>query len=210
MEKFKSSSKMYNQRGFGKRLGFGKSPALIIVDFMKAFTQDTYKLGGNYDNEIAHVKKIITTCREKNIPIIYVTTKYHSSLKDGGVFVEKVPSLHELIEGTDGVEVDERIKPEPEDYFIVKKYASSFFGTNLSSLLTYLNIDTVIVSGVTTSGCVRATVVDANQYGYRPIVPQECVGDRKEILHDNNLFDMDMKYGDVLSTEEVVDQLQKL
>src|SRR5699024_12118115 len=147
MEKFKSSSKMYNQRGFGKRLGFGKSPALIIVDFMKAFTQDTYKLGGNYDNEIAHVKKIITTCREKNIPIIYVTTKYHSSLKDGGVFVEKVPSLHELIEGTDGVEVDERIKQEPADYFIVKKYASSFFGTNLSDRKsTRLNSSHVSIS----------------------------------------------------------------
>lgn len=210
MDKFKESMEMYNERGFAKRVGFGENPAIIVVDFINAFTDATYKLGGNYDQEIEHLIPLLDKAREKSVPIIYSTTAYHPSFHDGGVFVKKVPALKELVEGTPAVEVDERIQPQKEDYLITKKYASSFFGTSLSSLLKSLNVDTLIITGCTTSGCIRATVIDANQNGYLPIIPKECTGDRNMLLHENNLFDMDAKYGDVTETKHVMVYLETL
>jgi nicotinamidase-related amidase len=207
MDRFQESMEMYKQRGFSQRVGFGKSPAIIVVDFINAFTDDSYKLGGNYDQQIERLIPLLEKGREKKAPIIYTTTAYHPSFKDGGVFIKKVPALKELVLGTPAVEVDARIEPQKEDYLITKKYASSFFGTSLSSLLTSLEVDTLIITGCTTSGCIRATVIDANQNGYRPIIPMECTGDRTNLLHENNLFDMDAKYGDVTETSSVIDYL---
>jgi maleamate amidohydrolase len=210
MNRFSESNEMYKNQGFANRVGYGEKPAVIVIDYVNAFTDSSYKLGGNYDQQIDQLIPLLDEARKNQVPVIYTTTAYHPSMEDGGMFAKKVPSLNELILGTPAVEVDDRITPHPQDHLIVKKFASAFFGTNLSSLLTQLKVDTLIVTGCTTSGCVRASVIDANQYGYRAIIPKECVGDRNQFLHENNLFDMDVKYGDVTSVEEVIPYLKKV
>ena len=144
-------------------------------------------------------------CRSKGVPIIFTTVAYDkASAQPAEVFMQKVPTLRVLELGSPMVEVDARLGRQETDTLLVKQFASSFFGTALSSLLTARGCDTVMVTGCTTSGCVRATVVDAVSHGYRPIVPRECVGDRAQAPHDANLFDIQQKYGDVISLEETL------
>jgi len=123
------------------------------------------------------------------------------------VFIEKVPALRELRLGTDRVAVDDRVAPEDDERVLLKKYASAFFGTDLGTELTTDRVDTLVLAGVTTSGCVRATAVDSLQHGYRTVVPADAVGDRAEGPHRANLFDIDAKYGDVVDTDAVLDEL---
>ncbi|MBV8054719.1 MAG: isochorismatase family protein, partial [Deltaproteobacteria bacterium] len=129
---------------------------------------------------------------------------------DGGLWPEKAPSLLELKIGSDLVELDPRLRRAPEDSLLVKKYASAFLGTPLAPTLVSRGVDTVIVTGCTTSGCVRATIVDALSYGFRPIIPEEAVGDRAQEPHDANLFDIDSKYGDVVSIADALTYLEEL
>jgi nicotinamidase-related amidase len=131
-------------------------------------------------------------------------------MSDAGVWFEKFPSLDNLREGNRDVELDGRLGRLPNERLVVKKYASAFFGTALASELIALGVDTLIVTGATTSGCVRATVVDALQNGFRAIVPEECVGDRAEAPHRSNLFDMGSKYADVMPVEEVLGKIREL
>jgi nicotinamidase-related amidase len=128
---------------------------------------------------------------------------------DGGLWPEKAPSLLELKLGSELVELDPRIKRQPEDVMLVKKYASAFLGTPLAATLVSRGVDTVVVTGCTTSGCVRATVIDAISHGFRPIIPEETVGDRAQEPHDANLFDMDSKYGDVVPLSDAIAYLKE-
>lgn len=198
-----SDQEMYQQRGFANRVGFGEKPALLIIDFINAFTDVSCPLGSNLDAEIEATKDLLNTFRHRNLPVHFTTTAYEEGFASAGVFIKKVPSLSHLRQGTSLVEIDERLKPEPHETVWEKKYASAFFGTALASALIAQKIDTLIVAGCTTSGCVRASAVDSCQNGFRTIVVKNCVGDRSASAHEANLFDLDAKYADVCSLEEV-------
>lgn len=191
--------------GFGEKSGIGEKIAIIVIDFMKAFTNISSPLGSNFDYQIEQTKKLLDIAREKSIPIIFTTVAYEPSFVDGAHFIKKIPALKELTIGSEASEIDERlerrIQSEP---LLIKKFASAFFGTNLFTLLTYFKVDTVIITGCSTSGCVRATAVDALQYGFRVIVPEDCVGDRSEYAHKANLYDIQTKYGDVVHSKDII------
>jgi len=195
--------------GFGERAGFGRRPALIVVDLNLGFTDPESPVGFNLDGPISEIQKLLEAAREAEIPIAFTTIAYRESDKlTAAAFIDKIPALLTLEAGTRWAEVDPRVSPRRTEPVLNKLFASSFFGTGLSSFLTAAGVDTLIVTGATTSGCVRATVVDALQYGFRPIVPREAVGDRNPNAHEANLYDVDAKYGDVVSVREVLDYLR--
>ncbi len=203
---------IYEQAQLGHRLGFGKKPALIVVDFQLGFTvPEQSPLAGKLDAEVAATNELIVAARKKDIPVIFTVVGYDPHRQDdAGLWPEKAPSLRMLTLGSDLVKLDPRLNHEPGDLVITKKYASGFFGTYLASTLTMQSVDTAIVTGCTTSGCVRATVMDALANGFRPIVPIECVGDRAQEPHQANLFDIGAKYGDVMPLQEVLAYLEQL
>ncbi len=203
---------IYEHAQLGHRLGFGKKPALIVVDFQLGFTvPEQSPLAGNLDGEVAATNELIAAARKKDIPVIFTVVGYDPHRQDdAGLWPEKAPSLRMLTIGSDLVKLDPRLNHEPGDLVITKKYASGFFGTYLASTLTMQSVDTAIVTGCTTSGCVRATVMDALANGFRPIVPIECVGDRAQEPHQANLFDIGAKYGDVMPLQEVLAYLEQL
>jgi maleamate amidohydrolase len=189
---------------FDTQLGFGKSCSLVVIDFLKAYTTPGSPLYAQ--GVVAAVQasvSLLASARAAQLPIIYATVAYHPSGDDGGLFVRKIPTLRSLVQGAPMGEIDPKVAAQPEDLIIAKNYASAFFGTTLASTLCARGIDTVILIGCSTSGCVRATAVDAIQYGFRAIVPRECVGDRHDGPHDASLFDINAKYGDVMSQAEV-------
>jgi maleamate amidohydrolase len=202
---------IYKRSGLGHRIGYGKHPALLIVDMQIGFTApERSPLAGNLDSQIAAINRLIRVARNSGTPIVFTVVGYDPKIPgDGGLWPEKAPTLLELKLGSDLVELDPRLARTPEDLLLVKKYASAFLGTPLASTLVSRGVDTVVVTGCTTSGCVRATVVDALSYGFRPIIPEEAVGDRAQEPHDANLFDMDSKYGDVVSLSGALAYLEE-
>ena len=201
---------IYREQQFGGRVGFGRRPAVLVVDFFYGCTDPAYLGGGSEGKAVDRTAALLPAARAAGAPIFYTVTQYRPDAADVGLFGVKVPLLKLLQEGSKAVEIDSRVAPSPEDHVIVKKMASAFFGTPLQGLLTALGRDTVIVTGCTTSGCVRATAVDACSSGYRVIVPRECVGDRAPGPHEASLFDMDAKYADVVGLEEVLRYLEGL
>ncbi|MBM4764699.1 isochorismatase family protein [Bacillus sp. B15-48] len=203
---------MYEKfEGFAHKIGMGKRPAIVAVDFANAFTNKNSPLGSDFTNEVNASRQLLDVARTKNVPIFFTTVSYEKHYLDAGNFIKKVPALDILLEGTDWVDIDLRLGRNPDqEPLIIKKYASSFFGTSLHSLLAVAGVDTIITIGATTSGCVRATVVDGLQYGYRMIVPVECVGDRSQTAHEANLYDINTKYGDVESLENVCKYIETL
>ena len=197
----------YVEKGFAARSGFGRRPGLLIVDFINGFTDPTSPLGGDFSSQLEATKALLTTFRREALPIVYTVIEYEPGFRDAGVFIQKVPSLSVLLRGSPMCAVDERIAPKPGEYIVSKKYASSFFATNLDSYFRTHGVDTCVIVGCTTSGCVRASAVDSLQYGYRTIVVREGCGDRAEGPHEANLFDIDAKYGDVISLGECLDYL---
>ena len=194
---------------FDSQMGFGRAPAIIVVDFIRAYTEPGSPL---YAPAVVEAVKatvpLLKAAREKGVPIIYTRVVYHQSGADGGLFVRKVPALRRMVEGEPLAEIVPELPPAPDDVILIKQYASSFFGTSLAAMLTARSVDTLIITGCSTSGCVRATAVDAMQNGFRPIVPRECVGDRHDGPHEANLFDINAKYGDVVPLADVMCQLQ--
>jgi maleamate amidohydrolase len=203
---------IYQHAQLGHKLGYGKRPALVVVDFQIGFTApERSPLAGNLDAEVAATNTLITAARKKQVPVIFTVVGYDPHRQDdAGLWPEKAPSLRLLTLGSELVDLDPRLNRSPEDLVIVKKYASGFFGTYLASTLTMKAVDTVVVTGCTTSGCVRATVMDALAHGFRPIIPVEAVGDRAQEPHEANLFDIGSKYGDVVPTQEVIDYFDRL
>lgn len=202
--------RFYSQRGLAGRVGFGERPAVVAVDYILGFTDTTSPLSGDLEGPLGETIRILDVARHHAVPIFFTTVEYDPSLKDAGLFLKKVPSLKWLVAGSRWVELDPRLGRRPGEIVIKKKYASAFFATDLASLLATQGVDTLIVTGCTTSGCVRATVVDALQYGLHAIVPVEAVGDRATVPHQANLFDMDAKYGDVVRAKEVLGYLEGL
>ena len=184
---------------FDGQIGFGDRPAIIVVDFIRAYTRPGSPLfAEDVVKAVRSSKALLAQARKNNRPIIFTKVLYSENGLVGGIFVKKVPLLRTLVEGNPDAEIVPELGLLPNELVIAKKYASAFFGTSLASTLTALGVDTVVVIGCSTSGCVRATAVDAMQNGFRVIVPEECVGDRAPEPHFANLFDINSKYGDVL------------
>lgn len=201
-----------NYKGvFDSRLGFGQRPAVLVVDFIKAYTTEGSPL---YALPVVHAVNetvaVLAAARAKNVPVIYTRVIYNRNGLDGGIFVKKVPVLLKMVEGEPLADIVPQLPPTERDVIINKQYASAFFGTSLPAMLTALGVDTLILTGCSTSGCIRATAVDGMQYGFRVMVPHECVGDRRPEPHEANLFDINSKYGDVVSKAEVLEYLEKL
>lgn len=190
---------------WGRRLGFGKAPLLLVVDLARAFTEPPRPLAADATDIIAASNQLIAAARDAGLPILFTTVGYErDDLGDAGLWAKKIGGQADLRLGSDGVEIDPRMDRAPEDSVLVKKYASCFFGTDLSSRLNAAGIDTVVICGLTTSGCIRATAVDAIQHGFRPIVVREAVGDRWPAAHDQALYDLDAKYADVVGLDEAL------
>lgn len=190
--------------GFGGTSGIGQRPGIVVVDFIQGFTNPTCPLGSDLNAEVAATRVLLDAARRRNLPVVFTTVIYEPHFRDGGHFIQKIPALKVLVAESPWVKLDERLCRLDTEPLLVKKFASAFFGTALQSFFTAERVDTVIVTGCTTSGCVRATAVDALQYGYRVVVPKECVGDRSRSAHEANLYDIQTKYGDVLPLESVL------
>jgi maleamate amidohydrolase len=175
------------------------------------FTDPESPLACDLEGPISEIQKVLRAARRAEIPIVFTTVAYRESDKlTAAAFIDKVPALLTLQAGTRWAEIDPRIAPEETEPVLNKLFASGFFGTGLSSLLTAAGVDTLIITGASTSGCVRATAVDALQYGFRPVVPSEAVGDRNPDAHKANLYDIDAKYGDVVRVRETLDYLEEV
>lgn len=190
---------------FDGRVGFGRRAAVVVVDFVKAYTTPGSDL---YAPEVCAAVQatvpLLEAARTAGAPVVFTRVLYHPAGLDGGVFARKVPVLRTFVEANPLTEIVDELTVEESDLLLTKQYASCFFGTSLASTLTAAGVDTLIVVGCSTSGCVRATAVDGCQHGFRVVVPRECVADRAPEPHQANLFDIDSKYGDVLSCEEVM------
>lgn len=212
MQRFDHLAHDYRQHGLAGRVGFGERPALLVIDFIKAYTtpgSSLYAAPGAPD-AVRASQPLLAAARAAAIPIIYTTVAYAPNGRDGGIFVLKVPALRQLTRDSPLIEIVDELRPQPDELVIEKKYASAFFGTHLAATLTALRVDTLILIGCSTSGCIRASAVDGMQHGFRVIVPRECVGDRAPEPHLANLFDIDGKYGDVVAVADVIRYLKGL
>jgi maleamate amidohydrolase len=197
--------------GFHGRAGFGTRPALVVVDVNRGFTDPASPLVCDLDDCVAEIARLLEAFRGSGLPVVFTTVCFDDAGKEAAaVFIEKVPALLVLEPGSEWVEIDPRIEPVEGETVLSKYFASAFFGTTLAELLSAAGCDTVVVTGASTSGCVRATALDALQHGFRVVVPREAVGDRNPAAHEANLYDIDTKYGDVVSVDEVVDRLEEL
>jgi nicotinamidase-related amidase len=200
----------YRAKGLAGRVGYGRRPAVIVVDFIVGFTDESSPLASDLTTQVTATSRLLTTARDRSVPVFFTTTAYDAEMSEAGLFALKVPSLRTLIRGSRWVEIDPLLNRQPSERLIEKCFASAFFDTSLADDLHAAGIDTLIVTGCTTSGCIRATVVDALQHGFRAIVPKECVGDRSPEQHAANIVDIDGKYGDVVSMNDVIDYFDSL
>ncbi len=192
-----------------KRLGLGQRPALVLVDLINGFTDPACALGTHCPTVIAANAELLDAFRERGLPIFFTTVVYRRAAQ-ARVFRRRIEALNLLEPGSRWVEVDPALAPRAGEPVLEKQGASGFFGTDLAERLAAAKADSLVVTGLTTSGCVRATVVDGLQHDYRVAVPREAVGDRNPDAHNANLFDIDAKYGDVLSLREVQGLLPRI
>lgn len=198
------------KKAYDNRLGFGESPALILVDFVQAYFDENCALYAGVEDALESALRVREHAWAAGIPVIYTNVVYHEDGADGGVFFRKVPVLKNFLVGNPMGEWPSGLQPADDELVISKQYPSAFFGTSLASSLHSMDIDTLIITGVTTSGCIRATCVDAMSNGFIPIVVADACGDRHEAPHEANLFDMNAKYADVVSESETIGYLQQL
>lgn len=192
------------EKGFARPVGFGRRPALLVIDFITAFTDPASPLGADVSAAIKQANRLILTARAYSLPVYFSAIRYDDpQCADAGLWLAKIGGLSILSAGTEGSRQDRRLMREPNDPIIVKKFASCFFGTDFLTRLVRDQVDTLVMAGCTTSGCVRATAVDACQYGIRPIVAGDAVADRLEAAHRQSLIDIELKYGDVLSVDRI-------
>ncbi len=209
-EAIQSVRDYYDERGiFQKKCGFGKKPALVIIDMAYGWTDPEYAAGSTrLDAAVEGIQRLLPVCRAKGVSIIYTTSPFR---KDGYGSMPSHPESGAKYRAIDAraYDIDARLKPEKGDFIIYKENASAFFGTHLVSYLVEHGVDTLIVTGCSTSACVRGTVTDARAYRFKPIIPRQCVQDRAAAAHEWNLFDI-AKFGDVVDVAEVIDYLTKL
>jgi len=195
---------------YDNRIGFGSRPALLLVDFVQAYFDETCDLYAAPKAALAAAIRVLTVARKAGIPVIYTNVVYHQSGLDGGRFFEKAKPLRHFLAGSPLGAWPQGLAPTADELVVSKQYPSAFFGTSLVSTLNAMGVDSTIITGLTTSGCVRATCVDACSHGFIPIVVEEACGDRHEAPHRANLFDMNAKYADVVGEAEVIDYLNQL
>jgi maleamate amidohydrolase len=194
---------IYARQGMGNRAGMGERPALVIVDFVNGFADPAHFGGGNIAPAIEETRQLLAFARARRWPVAHTRVVYADDGADAGVFTRKAPSLLKLTERSPLSQIVPELGPAPGEYIVRKQGASGFFGTALAAWLTQRRADTVIVAGCTTSGCVRATVVDSMQHNFRTVVATDCVGDRALGPHEANLFDMGQKYADLMTRTEI-------
>jgi maleamate amidohydrolase len=199
---------VYARARLGESVTMGEHPAVLVIDFSRGFTDPECALGSELTPQVEATRQVLDVARAKGLPVVFTTIGFEQSLKDGGLWMQKVPSLAALQMGSRWVDIDPRLEPRDDETVIVKKGASGFFGTNLASVLVTQRADSVVLCGATTSGCIRATAVDLLQYGWPTMVPRECVGDRAQAPHEANLFDIQAKYADVVSVDAAVGYLE--
>lgn len=207
-----SLSENYARGGFGKSLQPGQRPALLIIDFVRAYLEPTSPLYAGVEQARADCETLLRAARAAAIPIVHTNVVYQPGGRDGGVFFRKVPALKcfEIGAHPDLAAFATGLEPMPGETVISKQYASAFFGTSLASTLTSLGVDSVLIAGLSTSGCVRASAVDCVQHGFVPLVVREAVGDRAPGPHEANLFDLQAKYAEVIHLGDALRYLQSL
>lgn len=193
------------------RIGFGKKPVLLVVDFMQGYTTPGSPLfAQGVVDAVANMPPLLNTARRTGTPVIHTNILYHAPDQiDGGIWVKKAPVMRAMVAGNPYAEFCPEVMPNDDELVMTKQYASVFFGTSLASTLVAMGIDTLIITGCSTSGCIRATAVDGLQHGFRVMVVRDCVGDRHPAPHEANLFDIDSKYGDVVGLDETLGYLMK-
>jgi maleamate amidohydrolase len=200
---------VYGERGFGGRQGVGRRPALVVIDFNYAFTDPSSPLHCDTDTAVQATARLLEAARAGERPVAFTTIEFDEGGKQvAKAFIAKAPAMAMMTPGSRWVQIDERIAPRPEEPVLIKLFASAFFGTALQTMLTAAGCDTLVVTGASTSGCVRATVVDGLQHGLRVLVPRDAVADRAQSAHEASLLDIDAKYGDVVALEEAISVLR--
>ena len=200
-----------NYKGaFDGSLGFGKAPALVLVDFVEAYFDEACPLYAGVEDALASALRIRDAARRAGLPVFYTNVVYEPGGADGGIFFRKVPALSAFEKGNPMGNWPDGLEPAAGEFVISKQYPSAFFGTSLAATLTSNGIDTLIITGLTTSGCIRATCIDTVSHGFIPVVVADACGDRHEGPHEANLFDMNAKYADVLDEASVVAHLETL
>ena len=198
------------EAGFGGRLSPGKQPALVMVDFVRAYFEPGAELYMGLDSCLHSATRVLGAARRAGILILHTRVSFSADGVDGGHFFHKVGALKHFVGDTPLGQFMPEVMPLAAEVTIVKQYASAFFGTTLASTLSANAVDTVIIAGVSTSGCIRATAVDAIQHGFIPLIPRESVGDRDDGPHEANLFDLQAKYAEVMTEQSVLDYLASL
>lgn len=198
----------YLQAGFGTRLGWGSRPALLVVDMCRAYVDDQAPLyAAAAADAYRNADRLATAARRQGRPVVFTRVEYAAGGVDGGHFFRKVPALRCFESGNPLAEFTDLVRPTSEDVIVTKQYASAFFGTSLAATLNALDVDTVVIAGVSTSGCVRASALDALQHGFVPIVVADACADRDPRPHDSNLFDLQAKYADVVTMDDALAHL---
>ena len=200
----------YADVGFGGRIGFGERPCLLVVDLVRGYLDEGAPFWApGYDAVRAATDRLLEAARAHDVPVVWTTLAFGDPDWDSGHFLRKVPSLREFARHPELADFDPRLAPAPGELVVRKQFARGVFVTSLGAALTRLGADTVVLAGVSTSGCIRATAVDALQHGYRPIVVAEAVGDRQAEAHRQSLYDLQAKYADVEPLATVVERLSR-
>lgn len=198
------------KKAYDNRVGFGTRPALILIDFCQAYFEPGNALYSEVDDALASALRVRAAARAAGVPVVLTNVVYHPSGFDGGRFFEKAMPLKNFLKGSPMGAFGPGLEPFDDELVVSKQYPSAFFGTSLASTLTAAGIDSVILTGLTTSGCVRASCVDAMSHGFRTAVVSDACGDRHAAPHEANLFDMNAKYADVVSEAETIAFLKTL
>ena len=196
-------------QGFGGSLTPGARPVLIMVDLMRAYFDPASPMCLPSQGCLESAARVLTVARECGVPVVHTRVAYQKDGRDGGMFVRKIPALQHLFGGGTLSQFMPEVAPLENELEVVKQYASAFFGTSVASTLTAAGVDTVVIVGVSTSGCVRATAVDAIQLGFVPLVVADAVGDRETGPHEANLFDLQAKYAEVVGETTIINYLQE-
>lgn len=189
---------------FDGRLSFGKRPALLIVDFVMAYLDPASPLYAQVEDALASNERLLAAARAAAIPVFFTNVVYQADGADGGLFYKKIPSLRVFLEGSPLGAFPPSLQPMAGERIISKQFASAFFGTSLAETLSGEGIDTLLITGLSTSGCVRATALDALQSGFAPFVVRQACGDRHPAPHEANLFDLQAKYAEVVSEQDAI------
>ena len=188
----------YAKAGFGGHLPFGKRPALLIVDVCRAYLDPASPLYAGVETALAANVALAAAARAAEVPVVFTRVRYSAGGLDGGLFYRKVPALAAYLDDNPFGDFDPALLPAPGELVVTKQYASAFFATSLAASLTALGIDSLLITGFSTSGCVRATALDALQHGFIPYVVADACGDRAAAPHESNLFDLQAKYAEVV------------